>query len=73
MKRNPTTQRLLPSRPVPADRLQPLREVGTMEKTQFWDFDEIMEALRLANRHGIPIKDLRSRSNPPVHPVRKAS
>jgi len=33
--------------------LQPLREVGTFEKTQFWDLDEIYEALREANRLGI--------------------
>ena len=33
--------------------LQPLREVGTLEKTQFWDLDEIYEALREANRLGI--------------------
>jgi hypothetical protein len=40
--------------------LQPLREVGTMEKTQFWDIDEILEALRIANRRGIPLSKLRS-------------
>jgi len=40
--------------------LQPLREVGTMEKTQFWDIDDVMEALRIANRHGIPLSKLRS-------------
>jgi hypothetical protein len=33
--------------------LQPLREVGTLEKTQFWDLDEIYEALREAKRLGI--------------------
>jgi hypothetical protein len=33
--------------------LQPLREIGTLEKTQFWDLDEIYEALREANRLGI--------------------
>ena len=38
--------------------LQPLREVGTMEKTQFWDISDIMEALRIANRRGIPIQRL---------------
>ena len=39
--------------------LQPLREVGTMEKTQFWDIDDVMEALRIANRHGISLSKLR--------------
>ncbi len=39
--------------------LQPLREVGTMEKTQFWDIDDVMEALRIANREGIPLDKLR--------------
>ena len=42
--------------------LQPLREVGTMEKTQFWDIDEVMEALRIANRRGIPLSALRPSS-----------
>jgi hypothetical protein len=44
-----------------AEELQPLREVGSMEKTQFWDIHEIMNALRIANRHGIPLSKLRSR------------
>ena len=39
--------------------LQPLREVGTMEKTQFWDIEDVMEALRLANRCGIAPETLR--------------
>lgn len=43
-----------------ADELQPLREIGTMEKTQFWDIHEVMEALRIANRHGIPLSRLKS-------------
>ena len=43
-----------------ASTLQPLREVGTMEKTQFWDIHEVMEALRMANRHGIPLNKLRN-------------
>ena len=38
--------------------LQPLREVGTMEKTQFWDISDIMEALRVANRRGIHVQRL---------------
>jgi hypothetical protein len=50
--------RLAP-RPTGSD-LQPLREVGTMEKTQFWDIDDVMEALRIANRKGICIKKLRT-------------
>ena len=41
-------------------KLQPLREIGTMEKTQFWDIHEVMNALRIANRHGIPLSRLRS-------------
>lgn len=44
--------------PVHAE-LQPLREVGTMEKTQFWDIEDVMKALRIANRHGISITKLR--------------
>ena len=38
--------------------LQPLREVGTHEKTQVWDMEEVMQALRIANRRGIPLKAL---------------
>ena len=53
-----TPLRLAP-KPTGAE-LQPLREVGTMEKTQFWDIDDVMEALRIANRHGIPLSKLRS-------------
>jgi hypothetical protein len=43
-----------PMRP-PAENplLQPLREVGSLDKTQFWDLDEIYTALREANRLGI--------------------
>ena len=36
---NPTTQ---PEGPVTSDSLQPLREVGSMDKTQFWDMDEVI-------------------------------
>lgn len=45
--------------PRPADRfnanrlLQPLREVGTAQKSQDWDIDEILAAIREANRLGI--------------------
>ena len=52
---------MIPLKPqVAAAALQPLREVGTMEKTQFWDIHEVMEALRMANRHGIPLNTLRN-------------
>ena len=40
--------------PEDSDRLlQPLREVGTIDKTQSWSIDEIQEALREAHRRGI--------------------
>jgi hypothetical protein len=40
----------------PADltALQPLREIGHEEKTQFWDLDDIYDALREAHRLGVP-------------------
>ena len=38
--------------------LRPLREIGTLEKTQFWDMDEVMLALRIANRRGVNIRSL---------------
>ena len=38
--------------------LQPLREVGQMQKTQFWDMDEIYAALREAKRLGIAPENL---------------
>jgi hypothetical protein len=41
--------------------LQPLREVGSLSKTQFWDLDEIYQALREANRLGIAPERLFSR------------
>jgi hypothetical protein len=44
--------------------LQPLREVGSMEKTQFWDIHDVMVALRLANRQGIPLQRLRQTATP---------
>jgi hypothetical protein len=62
----------LPEGPATTDRLQPLREVGSMDKTQFWDMDEIMEALRIANRKGISLSKLRH-SAPPTEPSRRAS
>lgn len=33
--------------------LQPLREVGTEDKSQYWDFEDIALALREARRLGI--------------------
>jgi hypothetical protein len=45
-------QKLLP--PGDTSALQPLREVGSEEKTQFWDLDDIYEALREAHRLGLP-------------------
>lgn len=49
-----------PNKTTPRDEaaLQPLREVGTMEKTQFWDISDVMDALRVANRRGIPVQRL---------------
>lgn len=37
----------------PNQLLQPLREVGSMEKTQHWHQDDIMAALRAARLQGI--------------------
>lgn len=37
---------------------RPVREVGTMEKTQFWDMEDVMEALRAANLRGVPVTRL---------------
>jgi hypothetical protein len=33
--------------------LQPLREIGTEDKSQYWDFEDIKSALREARRLGI--------------------
>lgn len=33
--------------------LQPLKEIGTEDKTQYWEFDDISRALREARRLGI--------------------
>jgi hypothetical protein len=33
--------------------LQPLREIGTEDKSQYWDFEDIACALREARRLGI--------------------
>ena len=50
--------------PPPSDALQPLREVGTVEKTQFWDLDDIYEALREAARRGIAPEQLYRQREP---------
>lgn len=46
--------------------LQPLREVGAEEKTQFWDMEDVMQALRVANRRGIPISGLFNHPDGPL-------
>jgi|688.fasta_scaffold2887714_1 hypothetical protein len=66
---NPTTQ---PEGPVTSDILQPLREVGSMDKTQFWDMEDVMEALRIANRRGLSLKDLRKGTASPAETLRRA-
>jgi len=66
---NPTTQ---PEGPVASDILQPLREVGSMDKTQFWDMEDVMEALRIANRRGLSLKDLRKGTASPAETLRRA-
>ena len=38
--------------------IQPLREVGTMTKTQYWSFDDIEDAIREANLRGIDPQQL---------------
>ena len=38
--------------------LQPLREVGSCEKSQYWDREDIMGALRFANLRGIRVESL---------------
>ena len=38
--------------------LQPLREVGTINKTQYWTFDDIEDAIREANLLGIDPEQL---------------
>jgi hypothetical protein len=43
-----------------------------MDKTQFWDMDEVMEALRVANRRGLSLKDLRKGTTSPAEPMRRA-
>jgi hypothetical protein len=53
--------------------LQPLREVGTQEKTQFWDMEDVMQALRVANRRGIRLTDLYGHSRTALEDLPKAS
>jgi hypothetical protein len=43
------------------DGLQALREVGSEEKTQYWDRQDIMEALREANLRGVRVDSLYAR------------
>jgi len=43
-----------------------------MDKTQFWDMDEVMEALRIANRRGLSLKDLRKGTASPAETLRRA-
>lgn len=38
--------------------LQPLREVGTQKKSQYWTFDDIEDAIREANLLGIDPEQL---------------
>jgi len=40
------------------DVLQPLREIGSEEKTRFWDTEDIQAALREAFRLGIDPRNL---------------
>ncbi len=40
------------------DGLQALREVGSEEKTQYWDREDIMTALRQANLRGVRVDSL---------------
>jgi hypothetical protein len=49
--------------PTDEARLQPLREIGTREKTQFWDLDEIYDALRTARRMSLAPETLFSSAN----------
>lgn len=54
-------------RPPTSDRLlQPLREVGLLEKTQPWSTDEIHAALREANLRGIAPESLYGTATVPM-------
>ena len=52
----------------PGDELQPLREVRSQEKSDHWDREDIMDALRVANLHGIPVERLFAK--PSAHTTR---
>ncbi len=41
-----------------SQRLQPLREIGLLEKSQNWDMEEIQAALREAFLKGISVESL---------------
>lgn len=49
-KSNPKLQER-PAASEPA--LQPLREVGSLEKTQYWSCEDVQEAIRIANQMSI--------------------
>ena len=55
MKMHAPAIRTVPLRPPDESErlLQPLREIGTIEKTQPWSIDEIQQARREAHRRGI--------------------
>jgi hypothetical protein len=45
------------------DGLQALREVGSEEKTQYWDREDIMTALRQANLRGVRVDSLYTKAS----------
>jgi hypothetical protein len=45
------------------DGLQALREVGSEEKTQYWDREDIMMALRQANLRGVRVDSLYTKAS----------
>ena len=49
--------------------LQPLREIGDTHKSQFWDGEDIQNALRVANLRGIQPESLSA----PRHHGRQAA
>jgi hypothetical protein len=56
--------------------MQALREVGSEEKTQYWDREDIMRALRAANLRGVRVDNLYARpslTTSRVTHLRKAS
>ena len=44
--------------------IQPLREVGTLTKTQYWTFDDIEAAIREANLRNIDPQSLFGTAQP---------